>query len=81
VLGLVAETPDITVKETQAALAARGHAFDYGTLLRFFARRRITGKKRPRTPAGPPGYPETARGLVRGPARPLSGAVLFINET
>ncbi len=51
VLGLLRETPDITVEELRAALAARGHAFGYGTLQRFFARRRITRKKRPRTPA------------------------------
>ena len=51
VLGLVAETPDITVEELRAAMASRGHAFGYGTLQRFFARRRITRKKRPRTPA------------------------------
>ena len=51
VLGLLAETPDITVEELRAALATRGHAFGYGTLQRFFARRRITRKKRPRTPA------------------------------
>mgnify|MGYP000081200707 FL=1 len=50
-LGLLAETPDITVEELRAALAARGHAFGYGTLQRFFARRRITRKKRPHTPA------------------------------
>ena len=51
VLGLLAETPDITVEELRAALAARGHAFGYGTLQLFFARRRITRKKRRRTPA------------------------------
>ena len=50
-LGLLAETPDITVEELRAALAARGHAFGYGTLQRFFARHRITRKKRPHTPA------------------------------
>lgn len=51
VLGLLSETPDITVEELRAALASRGHAFGYGTLQRFFARRRITRKKRPRMPA------------------------------
>ena len=51
ILALLAETPDITVEELRAALAARGHAFGYGTLQRFFTRRRITRKKRPRTPA------------------------------
>jgi transposase len=51
ILGLLAETPDIAVEELRVALGARGHAFGYGTLLRFFARRRITRKKRARTPA------------------------------
>jgi transposase len=51
ILGLLAELPDITVEEMRAELATRGHAFGYGTLQRFFARHRITRKKRPRTPA------------------------------
>ena len=51
VLGLLAETPDMTVEELRLALVERGHGFGYGTLQRFFARRRITRKKRPRTPA------------------------------
>ena len=51
ILALLAETPDITVEELRAALAERGHAFGYGTLQRFFARHRITRKKRPHTPA------------------------------
>jgi transposase len=51
ILALLAKTPDITVDELRAALAARGHGFGYGTLQRFFARHRITRKKRPHTPA------------------------------
>jgi transposase len=51
ILSLLAETPDVTVEELRAALAERGHAFGYGTLQRFFARHRITRKKRPHTPA------------------------------
>jgi transposase len=51
VLGLLAEAPDMTVEELRLALVERGHAFGYGTLQRFFARHRITRKKRPRTPA------------------------------
>ena len=35
ILALLAAMPDITVKELRAALAARGHAFGYGTLQRF----------------------------------------------
>ena len=51
VLALLAETPDITVEELRLALVERCHGFGYGTLQRFFARLRITRKKRPRTPA------------------------------
>lgn len=50
ILELLAETPVLTVEELRAELAARGHAFGYGTLQRFFARHRITRKK-PHTPA------------------------------
>ena len=49
ILALVEETPDITLEELRAALARRGLAVGYGTLWRFFARRRITRKKRPPT--------------------------------
>ena len=49
ILALVEETPDITLEELRSALAVRGVAVGYGTVLRFFARRRITRKKRPRT--------------------------------
>src|SRR5215217_2598482 len=46
-IGLVEATPDITLEELRTALAARGVAVGYG-MWRFFARRRITRKKRPR---------------------------------
>ena len=49
ILGLIEETPDITLDELRAALAERGVSVGYGTLWRFFDRRRITLKKRPRT--------------------------------
>lgn len=49
ILGLVQVTPDITLIELRAALAEQGHGFGIATLWRFFARRRITLKKRPRT--------------------------------
>jgi hypothetical protein len=44
ILSLVEETPDITLEELRTALAARGVAVGYGTVWRFFARRRITRK-------------------------------------
>ena len=51
ILGLLEETPDATIEELRRELGARGHWFGYGTFQRFFMRRRITRKKRPRTPA------------------------------
>ena len=42
-------TPDITLAELQALLADRGTSVAIGTLWRFFDRRGITRKKRPRT--------------------------------
>lgn len=50
ILGVVAETRDMTLVELQRELAARGHRFAIGTLWRFFDRHGITWKKRPRTP-------------------------------
>jgi transposase len=50
ILSLVEATPDLTLAEIKVALLANGAAFGIGTLWRFFERRRITLKKRPRTP-------------------------------
>ena len=41
---------DATIQEVRRDLAARGLAFGFGTIQRFFARHAITRKKRPRTP-------------------------------
>lgn len=41
---------DMTVEELRTELAGRGLRFGYGTLWRFFARHRLTRKKRQRTP-------------------------------
>ena len=48
ILSLYEATPDITLQELRAALAARGVSVGYGGLWRFFDRRDITVKKRPR---------------------------------
>ena len=50
ILSLVEETPDITLVEIKTALAEKGVEVGIGTLWRFFDRRRITLKKRPRMP-------------------------------
>ena len=50
ILRLIEETPDITLVELRSALAARGVGVGVATLWRFFARRRITLKKRRRRP-------------------------------
>jgi transposase len=51
ILGLVRQTPDITLEELQQALDRRGQHFGIGTLWRFFDRRDMTFKKSPRMPA------------------------------
>ena len=51
ILEAVARQPDVTLAELQARLVEEhGARFGIGTLWRFFDRRRITFKKRPRTP-------------------------------
>jgi transposase len=50
ILALIAGKPDSTLEELKAALVADGHAFSVSALSRFFQRRKITLKKRPRTP-------------------------------
>lgn len=50
ILGEVAQKPDVTLAELQAKLKERGMSVGTGTLWRFFHRRRITLKKRRRTP-------------------------------
>ena len=50
ILGEVAQKPDVTLAELQAKLKERGMSIGTGTLWRFFHRRRITLKKRRRTP-------------------------------
>jgi transposase len=48
ILAWIEETPDRTLHEIKAALAERGVGAGVGTLWRFFARRGVTLKKRPR---------------------------------
>jgi transposase len=50
ILETLAQTPDITLAELRALLAEQGIGVGIATLWRFFARRRITLKKRPHTP-------------------------------
>ena len=49
ILGLVEETPDITLEEMRTVLAEKGAPVGLATLWRFFDRRKITLKKRPPT--------------------------------
>lgn len=50
ILGWVDEEPDITLTEMRDRLAGEGVTVSVSSLWRFFERRRITLKKRPRTP-------------------------------
>jgi transposase len=50
ILSLLAEQPDTTLAEFQEALAKKGRRFAVSTIWRFFDRRHLTLKKRPRTP-------------------------------
>jgi transposase len=50
ILDLVEQKSDITLKEIRAELAKLGVSAGIGTLWRFFDRRRMTWKKRRRTP-------------------------------
>ena len=49
ILSLLAEQADTTLAEYQDALAKEGHRFSLSTIWRFFDRRQLTFKKRPRT--------------------------------
>jgi transposase len=49
ILSLRAKQPDTTLAEYQEALAKTGHRFSVSTIWRFFDRRQLTLKKRPRT--------------------------------
>ena len=46
ILQVLDQMRDATIAELRDALGARGHWFGYGTWRRFFARHRITRKKR-----------------------------------
>ena len=50
ILGLVEETPDITLMKLRARLSEQGIGVGLATLWRFFDRRRITVKTRRHTP-------------------------------
>ena len=45
ILGVLAETPDITIEELRHLLAGRGLDFGYGTVQRFLVRHKMTRKK------------------------------------
>ena len=45
ILGLVEETPDITIQDLRQDLASRGLHFGYGTIQRFLVRHQMTRKK------------------------------------
>lgn len=71
VLGLVAETPDITIDELRGLLAGRGLGFGYGTIQRFLIRHNMTRKKK----TGHASEQDRPDGLVEGLNQPLNRAV------
>jgi len=50
IVALVEATPDITTKELRREIDAKGLAFGYGTIHRFFTRHGLTWKKRQAMP-------------------------------
>lgn len=46
ILSVLEEAPDITIEEMRHSLSEKGLCFGYGTIRRFFARHKITRKKR-----------------------------------
>ena len=70
ILGLVAETPDITLVGIRATLADRGiRRRDWHAVALLRPPQASRAKKdRPRGGAEPPRHPEAAQGLVRRPA-------------
>ena len=63
----LAEVPDITLPELKARLAEQGAQVSVSALWRFCRRHQITRKKDgARGRAGPAGYSQATRGLVRG---------------
>lgn len=75
ILSAVEAKSDITLAELRALLAEHGVGVAISTLCRIFARRKITLKKVPTcVGAGPSRRPDATQSLVRGPARPRSGA-------
>jgi transposase len=55
ILAMIEDKPDLTLHEIRSALAEHGVSVGIGTLWRFFARREVTLKKRPRTRASKTG--------------------------
>ena len=50
IMALLEASPDITIEELRDGLIKQGLFFGYGTIRRFFARHKITRKKRPPMP-------------------------------
>ena len=46
ILGVLSETPDVTIEELRRLLAGRGLCFGYGTVQRFLVRHNMTRKKK-----------------------------------
>lgn len=77
VLGLVADTPDITIEELRGLLAGRGLGFGYGTVQRFLIRHGMTRKKK----TGHADVLARCRAWRDGQAELDPARLVFIDET
>ena len=69
-LARIAETPDVTLRALQAELARRGVAASYHAVWDFFAKERVSFKKKPaRSRAGSAGRGQEAGALEAPPER------------
>ena len=77
ILGVLAETPDITIEELRRLLAGRGLDFGYGTIQRFLVRHGMTRKKKTghASEQDRGDVPRATASVARGPSRPRSGTL------
>jgi transposase len=83
ILGMLAETPDITIEELRHLLGGRGLDFGYGTIQRFLVRHGMTRKKKTghASEQDRPDVLERRRAWREGQAALDPARLVFIDET